>query len=112
MRQRCICWPSTVQQLTDAPGGAYAGRIEHPRISGGGGKIVFVSSRDPLGTNPSFIRQLYIANADGSNLLQLTSAPLEEEFVDVSISDDGKRIVFSRDGDLLPGQNTDESTEV
>ena len=101
---------STIIQLTnDAT--FDGGTIWLSRISGSGNRVVFTSNRDPLGGNPGNYLQLFIVDADGSNLTQLTSAAADERFFSFSISDDGTRIVFDYSGDLTGG-NADGTSEI
>lgn len=64
----------------------------------GSGKIVFVSNRDSLPNG----YQIYVMNADGSNVIRLTGEPGGVEWIasDPAVSPDGNKIAFSstRDG--------------
>jgi Tol biopolymer transport system component len=49
-------------------------------------------------------------NADGSNLIQLTAS--DGDSLSPQLSDDGSLVVFTSDGDLSQGLNTDGSFEI
>jgi dipeptidyl aminopeptidase/acylaminoacyl peptidase len=66
----------------------------YPEWSPDGKRIIFVSSRH--GQTTSHL-QLFVMNADGSNIKQLTRNKITEEDVRPSWSPDGKKIVFNRD---------------
>ncbi|MBI2650204.1 PD40 domain-containing protein, partial [Candidatus Woesearchaeota archaeon] len=62
-----------------------------PAWSPDGSKIAFGSNRD--GTHPN----IYIMNADGSNIIKLTNFADPYEAGDMSWSPDGKKITFQYD---------------
>ncbi|MDH3283125.1 MAG: hypothetical protein OEQ13_00150 [Acidobacteriota bacterium] len=100
-------------QLTNdaAPNAGSASQID---VSGSATRLVFVSNSDPLGTNPGGHEQLFVVERDGTGLSQLTTST-GGEFIGLTISDDGTRIAFGHDGDLLPGgspENSDLNAEV
>jgi Tol biopolymer transport system component len=80
-----------------------------PRWSPDGSKIAFVSDRDG---NP----EIYMMNADGSNLINLTNSPTVESIQgDFAWSPDGSQILFhtNRDGNLeIYVMNADGSNQV
>ena len=65
----------------------------YPEWSPDGKRIVFASSRNGKTTDHL---QLFIMNADGTNLRQITQNKVGEEDVRPSWSPDGKRIAFNR----------------
>ena len=74
---------------------ALAGLLLASACGGGGGdgKIAFSSDRDGNG-------EIYVMDADGSNLTRLTNNPANDGFFGVAWSPDGTRIAFvsERDG--------------
>ena len=91
-----------IVQLTNVP--AFdGGRISEAMIAGSGNRVAFVADTDPLGTNPDRQSQVFVIDRDGTGLRQLTSDP-PCVFCEISISDDGNRIVFLSSGDL-PGHS-------
>ena len=91
--------------------GPDAGQVSLARMAGSGNRIAFVSSSDPLGTNPSKLTQLFIIGTDGRALTQLTHSTAASRLQGVAISDAGERLAFSSDGDLT-GQNPDGLVKV
>ena len=63
-------------------------------LSANGQKVTFVSTIDPLGTNPDHARQLFVSNTDGTGLRQLTFAGPGEFVVRPAINGDGSRVYF------------------
>jgi Tol biopolymer transport system component len=102
---------SNLQQLTDdtSLGG---GGIGSPAISGSGNRILFGGDIDPGGGNPDHTWQLFVLETDSSTITQLTHLESGVEIHGFSISDDGERIVFSSNGDLLPPANSDGTLEI
>lgn len=80
-------------------------------LSANGQKVTFVSTIDPLGSNPDHARQLFVSSTDGTGLRQLTSALLGDVVTRPAINGDGSRIYFETNGDPL-GTNTDHNNEV
>lgn len=75
-----------------------SGRDETPRWSPDGARIAF--SRFLFasgGEEPN--HDLYVMDADGSNVVQLTETPFAE--IDPAWSPDGEEVVFARDDDLV-----------
>ncbi len=87
-------------QLTFDPGLIGHG-VYDAVIAGAGGRVIFLSDTDPVGTNPGRTPHLFAVAPDGSALTQVAEASSSVgwdglRFFDVS--DDGDRIVFlSRD---------------
>ena len=101
---------SGIAQLTSDPA-IDAGAVHGAMISGSGNRVVLVADTDPLGTNPGRHKQLFVVNLDGTGLRQLTSALTDPNFIGISISDDGSRILFSHREDLT-GENPSGLTQV
>ena len=101
---------SGIAQVTNDPSVTAAG-VTAAVLSGSANRVVFRSSANPLGTNPSNRVQLFVINVDGTGLKQLTSATTSTSYWGISISDDGQRIVFASTANLTGG-NADEGTEV
>ncbi len=83
-----------------------AGTVSSALLSGSGSRAVFVANTDPLGTNPGRFDQVFVVNRDGTGLRQLTNATVELPFylsIEISISDDGERVVFTDSRDLTGG---------
>jgi Tol biopolymer transport system component len=80
-------------------------------LSANGQKVTFVSTIDPLGTNPDHAEQLFVSNLDGTGLRQLTSALIGEIVTRPAINGDGSRVYFEASSDPL-GLNTDHNNEV
>ncbi len=88
------------RQLTSAPGNG--GGVLFAALAGSGNRVVLSADTDPLGTNPSRVPQLFVVNADGTGLAQLTTTTSTSGFY-ASISDDGTRIAFHHAGNLTGG---------
>jgi TolB protein len=73
-----------------------------PKWSADGRKIVFISARVSL-TNPEGETEIFVMNADGSRLRQVTVNVYDDEAP--AWSPDGRKIVFQRDLDPVIGQN-------
>ena len=78
-------------QLTSTPA-----PIDRVQIAGNGSRVAFDSSGDLTGQNPSHVSQVFLVEADGSNLRQLTSGTTQHAYWP-TISDDGERIVWQKD---------------
>jgi len=95
-------------QLTNHPAGGNAGNAV---LAGGAGKVLFSSTGDLTGSNPSGHLQLFVIGTDGTGLLQLTSATGASVFDEIAINDLGIGVAFTDSGDLTGG-NPDGSTEL
>ncbi|MBD3867161.1 MAG: PD40 domain-containing protein [Acidobacteria bacterium] len=100
---------SGLAQLTDDPA-PNAPPILSVAMAGSGSRLVFLSSTDPLGTNPAYDPVLFAVDRDGTDLLQLTTVSIGETGL-FAVSDDGLRIVFTASGDPL-GANADGGREI
>jgi Tol biopolymer transport system component len=103
----------TITQLTEtnAPG---CGNF-YPSMSTVGNRVAFTSFCDLVGQNPDQNAEVFAMNNDGSNLHQLTSfisAPDAFGAQHVSLNRNGTTVVFSHDGDLVPGGNADGNSEI
>lgn len=96
------------RQLTVAAAGEPA--PETWALSGSANRAVLVSRANLTGANPSRFPQLFVVNADGTGLLQLTSNSTSASY-EPSISDDGQRIAFTHAGNPTGG-NADLSSEL
>ena len=101
----------TVIQLT-SNANCNSGGQYYPSIDGKGQKIAFTSWCDlQPGGNPDLNSELYVMNADGTGLTQLTfsTGPGADE---PAISYNGQKVVFCSNSDLVPGQNSDGNSEI
>ena len=80
-------------------------------LSANGQKVVFGSKTDPLGTNPDHVQQLFVSNADGTGLRQLSFVAPGDIIGRPAINGDGSRIYFETNTDPL-GLNTDHNNEI
>ena len=86
------------------------GQATRVALSGDGTRLTFASTSNLTGNNPQHAGQVFVADRDGSDLAQVTSAP--GGAVDhLWISDDGTRLAFSHNGNLTGG-NGDGNEEV
>jgi Tol biopolymer transport system component len=86
-----------------------SGGVADPGISADGATIIFTSSNDLTGGNPSNDTQIFSIAVDGSNLTQLTTGTTATESVE--ISDDGSKLVWVDTSDPF-GTNADGSREI
>ncbi|MEW5807531.1 MAG: hypothetical protein AB1756_09335 [Acidobacteriota bacterium] len=97
---------SGLRQLTSSAAGSSAGA----RISDDGSRVVFSSDADLTGGNPDGSEEIFVINADGTDLRQLTSAATGDSSAP-SISGNGLKVVFHSSSDLTGG-NADGSDEL
>lgn len=101
----------TVIQLTNtscAGGGQY-----YPSIDAGGQKIAFSSFCDLVpGGNGDGNSEIFVMNADGTELTQLTFTFGGLGAYEPAISANGQKVVFVSDRDLVTGNNTDLNAEI
>jgi Tol biopolymer transport system component len=72
-------------------------------VSDDGGTILFGSGADPLGTNPDGSPELFLADASGGSMIQLTDHPAGVGVDEAVLSGDGSTALFVSDGDLTGG---------
>jgi Tol biopolymer transport system component len=103
-----------LRQLTHGSGGD----AENPDITDDGNTIVFQSSQDLRDENADGTVELFVVNADGTGLMQITAgAPKiagkrDDASRDAAISADGSKIAFDSFADLTSPLNDDFSNEV
>jgi Tol biopolymer transport system component len=103
---------SGLVQLTNTVGtDTYVGGSGSPHFDPAGKKIVFTSDRDLVGQNPDFNPELFMMNANGTGVVQLTHTLL-------GANDDGwlnfgaTKVVFGSNHDLVPSGNPDLNWEI
>jgi len=107
---------SGLRQLTDGTGGD----SQNPDITDDGNTVVFQSSQDLLSENADNTIELFVVNANGTGLMQITvGAPKpvgankrDDASRDPAISADGSKIAFDSFVDLTPPLNDDLSDEI
>ncbi len=98
---------SGLRQLTHGRGGD----AENPDITDDGNTIVFESNQDLRGENADGTVEVFVVNADGSGLMQITvGAPKIAGKREISA--DGSKIAFDSFADLTPPSNDDFSDEI
>jgi len=105
-----------LRQLTHTTGGnevcGFPGN-SHPRFDFSGQRITFDSDRDLVpGQNADGNTELFVMNADGSGVVQLTSTTGNCGSGEGSLDGTGTQVVFDSDHDLVAGQNTDGNSEI
>ena len=104
--------PTGIIQLTTEPDNSNGSISDISRISGDGSKVIFTSSVDYTGQNSDNSSELFIIDADGTGLTQLTASTTGNvEVYGSDLSSDGSVIVFVSTADYL-GSNSDNSREV
>jgi len=97
-------------QLTNTTNAAVCGNY-YPSINALGTRVAFTSFCDLTGGNPDQNAEVFVMNADGGNVRQLTSSTgISSQ--NVSINPLGTRIVFASNADLVLGENTDGNSEI
>jgi Tol biopolymer transport system component len=107
---------SGLAQLTHTTGGraqfGFAGNT-HPIFEPSGHRIVFSSDRDLVaGGNADGNNDLFVMDADGGALHQLTFTTGGYGVNTGSLDKAGMRLLFDADRDLVAGQNTDGGSEI
>lgn len=95
---------TSLTQVTNDPG-PNAGAVVMTMMAGGGTKVAFASSSDPLASNPTHAQQIFLVNRNGTGLTQVTSFS-DADFTYLSVSDDATKIAFSSDANPF-GTNAD-----
>lgn len=94
-------------QVTTLPSGTPSA----PSIAADRLTIVFASNADPLGTNADGSDEIFLVQADGSGLTQVTGLAADVAAGNPAISDGGSVIVFDSDADPF-ATNLDASREI
>jgi Tol biopolymer transport system component len=97
-------------QLTNTTNPAVCGNY-YPSINALGTRVAFTSFCDLTGQNPDQNAEVFVMNADGGNVRQLTfSTGISSQ--NVSINPLGTRIAFASNADLVLGENADGNSEI
>lgn len=78
-------------------------------VDDSGSVTLFLTSADPLGTNPDHVMQVFRKALPGGEVTQLTA--FDQNVEHITVSDDGGTILFSTGSDPL-GTNADGSAEL
>lgn len=107
---------SGLAQLTHSTGGDpnNFGGNSHPRLDFTGRRITFSSDRDLVpGSNMDGNHELFVMNAGGTGMKQLTSSTGGYGVFDAGGLDASEtRVIFDSDRDLVPGGNTDGNSDL
>jgi Tol biopolymer transport system component len=87
-----------------------SGSASAPTVADGGQTIVFAADSDPTGGNSDLSSEIFSIAADGSGVMQLTSAASGSSANPVA-AQGGTKVVFDSDADLTGG-NADASREI
>lgn len=98
----------TVRALSAATAG---GAFFDAAISGDGRHVAFTTSLNPLGGNADGNIEAFVMDLDSGLLRQITHSTDSRNLRGLALSDDGTRLVFSSQRDLLGG-NADHGEEV
>jgi Tol biopolymer transport system component len=102
----------TFTQLTTTVGCNDGGNF-YPSLSANARRIAFISSCDLVpGGNPDQNDEVFVMNANGTHLQQLTFASGGIGSYHASLNSQGTRVAFASDRDLVPGENADLNTEI
>jgi Tol biopolymer transport system component len=105
-----------LKQLTHTTGGDpnNFGGNSHPRFDARGQTITFSSDRDLIpGSNTDGNHELFLMNADGTSLMQLThTTGGYGVFATGGLDFTGTKVIFDSDRDLVPGGNPDGNSEI
>ena len=94
-------------QLTTGPGNGFRSTDDFD-IDANGTLVVFVSSEDITGDNPTLTPNLFAASTDGSGVLQVTSLT-SGSIGDPSVAGDGSTIYFTSSSDLTGGNPVNDT---
>jgi Tol biopolymer transport system component len=98
---------TTIRQLTNRS--SFSAPNPRPVLTGSANRVLFVDTGNPLGANPAGLEQLFVIDASGSNLRQLTTvadpaksfcAPFVPYPPTHSVDDAGRHAVFTHNGNL------------
>lgn len=107
-----ISWIDVASGATTQIAAAPSGFVDVDlALSGQGRHLAFTTNLDLLGHNADRNAELYLQDLDTGVLRQLTDSTDTRVLRHVSISDDGSRLLFSSQRDLL-GRNADGGEEV
>ena len=101
----------TFTQITNSTGGGQSASREAV-ISPDGSRLVFISSRDLLGTNPDGFAEVFLYDIASSSLQQVTSTPTDTfDTGRPTINANGTRVAFMSTSDFTGG-NADGNPEI
>lgn len=98
-----------IRQLTFDPRDTFTAFLEF-EITNDGSEVVFISREDITGSNPGNVRQIFVAQTDGSGTEQISNFALGL-ITDVDINGDGSLIVFQSTDDLV-GSNAGNVNQI
>ena len=102
----------TVTQITqNADTESSAIKYRSLDISENGQSVIFVSSDDITGDNPSNLQNIFIASTSGSSVTQITDVPAGGYTSDIKFADQGNLISFISESDLT-GDNSGNYMQV
>jgi Tol biopolymer transport system component len=99
--------PNAITQITFG----FNADVAAGSISGNGSLLAFRSAADLLGLNPDHTQEVFLINADGTGLRQLTEGLGGFGSFNPTITGDGKTIAFQSNLNSRR-RNRDESTEI
>lgn len=104
----------SLTQVTDTTGGSFFAN-QSPTLSGDGSRIAFTSTRDLVPTvgNADGNAELFLWTAGTGTFTQATNTTGGDStaVLGPAISADGNRVAFLSTRDVVPGQNTDGSSD-
>jgi uncharacterized repeat protein (TIGR01451 family) len=95
-------------QITNTTSGDSSG----PALASDTARVAFVSDADLVGNNTDGNSELFLYDLQTDSFTQVTNTTGGSGARDLSISDDGRRIAFISDRDLVGGLNPDGNEEV
>ncbi len=100
----------SITQITLSTGGSGPGA---PSVSADGNWIALTSNQDLLpGSNTDGNSEVFLYDQVGGDLTQVTSTTGETGSLRTSLDEDGTRLAFDSDRDLVAGQNSDNNFEI